>query len=116
MEAAFFAVTIYAATLSETSIHLRVDNTATLARINRKNAPNETLHLRLKDLWEFCAEKQIWVHASYISSSRNKAAEKESRKLRDNLEWSLKGKLFEKIVENFDPVTTDLFANRVNVK
>ena len=57
--AAFFAVKSYAATLSETSIHLRVDNTATLAWIKMQNAPNETVHLLLKDLWEFCAEKQI---------------------------------------------------------
>ena len=48
-----------AATLSETSVHLRVDNTATLAWINRQNAPNETIHLLLKEFWEFCAEKQI---------------------------------------------------------
>ena len=51
-----------------------------------------------------------------ISSSRNKVADKESRKLRDNLEWSLKEKLFEKIVGNFGPVTIDLFASRVNCK
>ena len=95
MAAAFFAVKIYAATLSETSMHLRVDNTATLAWINRQNAPNETVHLLLKEFWE------LWVHVSHISSSRNKAADKESRKLRGNLEWSLKEKLFEKIVGNF---------------
>ena len=75
MAAAFLAVKIYAATLSETSINLRVDNTATLAWINRQNAPNETAHLLLKEFWEFCAVKQIWVHASYISSSRNNVAE-----------------------------------------
>ena len=34
-------------------------NTATLAWINRQNAPNETIHLLLKEFWEFCAEKQI---------------------------------------------------------
>ena len=76
MAAAFFALTIYAATLSETSIHLRVDNIATLAWINRQNAPNETVHLLLKEFWEFCAENQIWVHASYISSSRNFTSER----------------------------------------
>ena len=44
----FFAVTIYAPALSEISIHLRLDNTATLAWINRQNAPNETtVHLLL---------------------------------------------------------------------
>ena len=41
-------------------------------------------------------------------SSRNKVADKESRELRDNLEWSLKEKFFETIVGNFGPVTTDL--------
>ena len=44
MAAAFFAVKICAATLSETSLRLRVDNTATLAWIKRQNAPNETVH------------------------------------------------------------------------
>ena len=92
MAAVFFAVKSYAAALTETSIHLRVDNTATLAWINKKNAPNETVHLLLKEFWGFCAEKKICAHASYISSSRNKVADKESRKLRDNVESSLKEK------------------------
>ena len=59
MAAAFFAVKIYAATLSETSIHFRLDNTATSAWIKKQNAPNETVHLLLKDFWKFCAEKQM---------------------------------------------------------
>ena len=62
MAAALFATKIYAATLSETSTHLTVGNTATLAWINRQNAPSETIHLLLKELWE------LWVHASYIRS------------------------------------------------
>ena len=49
MVTSFFAVQTYTATLSATSIHLRVDNTATLGWINRQNAPNETIHLLLKD-------------------------------------------------------------------
>ena len=51
MAAAYIAIKIYAATLSETSVHLRVDNTATLAWINRQNARNETVHLLLKEVW-----------------------------------------------------------------
>ena len=46
----------------------------------------------------------------------NKVADKESRKLRDNLEWSLKEKFFEKTVRNFGPATIDLFESRVNFK
>ena len=116
MESAFFAVRNYSATLSEISKHLRVDNTANLAWIKSRIAANKTVHLLLKEFLEFCAEKQIWVYASYISSSRNKVADKESRKLRDNLEWSVKEKLFDRIVPNFGPVITDLFASRVNCK
>ena len=48
MAAAFFAIKIYVAALSETSVHLRVDNSAALARNSRQNAPNETVHLLLK--------------------------------------------------------------------
>ena len=81
MTAAFFAVKIYAASSSETLIDLRV------ASINKQNAPNGTVHLLLKEFWNFCAEKEIWVPVSYISSHRNKVAGKESRKLRNNLEW-----------------------------
>ena len=114
--AVFFAVKIYAAALSEISKHLRIDNTANLASINKQSDSNETVHLLLKMFWEFCAKKQILAHASYISSSRNKEAAKESRKLKDNLEWSLKERFFEKIVRNFGPVTIDLFASRVNCK
>ena len=51
MTAAFFAVKLYAGTLPEPLIHLRVDNTATLAWIEKQNAPNETEHLLLKDFW-----------------------------------------------------------------
>ena len=73
--------------------------------------------------FEFCeiskntfVTEHLRTTALYISSSRNKVADKESRKLRDNLEWSLEGKFFRKIVGKFGPVTIDLLASRVNCK
>ena len=112
MEGAYFAVKNYAATLSETSVHLRVDNTAILTWINKQPPPNQNVLY----FWKFCAAKIIGVHASYISSSRNNVADKESIKLTDNLEWSLKEKFFEKIVGNFGPVATDSCTSSVNCK
>ena len=47
--AAYFAVKIYAATLTETSVYSRVDNTAIFAWINKQTAPNVTVHLLLKE-------------------------------------------------------------------
>ena len=40
----------------------------------------------------------------------------ESRKLRDNLEWSLHDTLFEKIIAKFGKPNIDLFASRANFK
>ena len=47
--AAYFAVKIYAATLTETSVYFRVDNTAIFAWINKQTAPNVTVNLLLKE-------------------------------------------------------------------
>ena len=43
-------------------------------------------------------------------------ADAESRKLRDNLEWSLHDTLFEKITAKFGKPDIDLFASRANFK
>ena len=54
--------------------------------------------------------------AFYIESKKNKIADKESRKIRDNLEWSLKDKHFENLNREFGEFTIDLFATRINSK
>ena len=43
-------------------------------------------------------------------------ADEESRKLRNNLEWSLQTPIFDKIRLVYGPVTIDLFASRINAK
>ena len=56
------------------------------------------------------------VSASYINTSKNVVADKESRKLRNNLEWSLQTPIFDKIRLVCGPVTIYLFASRINAK
>ena len=77
MTAAIFALKIYAKQFFDTSIHLKVDNTATLAWINKQTGPNLPIFLLVKEFWEFCIRKRLWVQASYIKSKRNKIADKE---------------------------------------
>ena len=43
-------------------------------------------------------------------------ADEESRKLRNNLEWSLQTPIFDKIRSVYGPVTTDLFTSRINAR
>ena len=98
-------------------MHLKVDNTATVAFINKQKAPDKVVFTIIKNIWEFCIRRNLWFFASYMKSTRNKVADAESRKLRDNLEWwSLHDTLFEKIIAKFGKPDIDLFASRANFK
>ena len=95
-----------------------MDNTSSLAWINKKIAPNKVIFLIVKEFWDYCIEKNLVVSASYINTSKNVVADKESRskKLRNNLEWSLQTSIFDKIRLVYGPVTIDIFASQINAK
>ena len=114
--AAYFALKLFCKDLKNTAVHLKVDNTATVAFINKQKAPNKVVFTIIKKIWEFCIQRNLWLFASYIKSTRNKVADAESRKLRDNLEWSLHDTLFGKITAKFGKPDIDLFASRANFK
>ena len=62
-------------------------------------------------------ERKIHVFASHIKSKRNKIAEFESRKIRENLEWSIQDHTFSHLTSHFQRLfTIDFFASRVNKK
>ena len=110
--AAYFALKLFSKGFENTAVHLKVDNTATVAFINKQ----KVVFTIIKKIWEFCIQRNLWLFASYIKSTRNKMADAESRKLRDNLEWSLHDTLFEKITAKFGKPDIDLFASRANFK
>ena len=114
--AAYFAVTIYCNHLQNTTIHLKIDNTATVVSLNKQKGANITVFNIIKKIWGFCIERNQWIFTSYILSKRNKTADKESRKLRDNLEWALHQWAFDKIVQKFGFPDVDLFVSRANFK
>ena len=97
-------------------ILLKIDNTSTVSWVNKQSDPDKEIFTLVKQFWEFCIDRNINVVASYIESKKNKVADKESRKIRDNLEWTLKDKHFENINREFGEFTIDLFATRINSK
>ena len=97
MAAALYALKIYTRDVSNCHIQLKVGNTSSLAWINKKTAPNEAIFLIVKEFWDYCMGKNLGVSASYINTTKNVVADKESRKLRNNLEWSLQTPIFDKI-------------------
>ena len=112
--AAYFALKLFYK--NYTAVHLKVDNTAIVAFINKQKARNKFVFTIIKNILEFCIRRNLWLFASYIKSTRNKVADAESRKLRDNLEWSLHDTLFEKIIAKFGKPDIDLFASKANFK
>ena len=98
-------------------IQFKIDNASTIVWINKQTAPNKEIFDLVKEFWEFCIEIKIHVFASYIKSKRNKIADFESRKIRENLEWSIHDHIFSHITNYFQcSFTIDLFASRVNKK
>ena len=49
----------------------------------------------------------MWVYACYATSKGNKAANKKSRKFRDNSEWLLKDKIFQTLIQKLGKVSID---------
>ena len=86
MKGALFALKIYCKDMYKVSTLFKIGNTFTVVWINKQTAPNKETFDLVKEFWEFCMERKIYVFASYIKSKRNKIADFESRKIRENLE------------------------------
>ena len=113
---ALLALRPYCKDLQDLTILLKIDNTSMVSWLNKQSGPDKELFTLVKQFWEFCLDININLLASYIESKKNKIADKESGKIRDNLEWSLKDKHFENLNREFGGFTIDLFATRINNK
>lgn len=115
--AAYFALKIFAKDFYNCQILLRVDNTTAVSYINRMGGIQYP-HLTkvTKDIWQWCETRKIFVVASYIKSSENVNADRESRRLHPDTEWEVSETGFQKIINNFTVPQIDLFATRNNKK
>lgn len=115
--AAFFVLKIFANNYYNCQILLRVDNTTAVSYINRKGGIQYP-HLTkvTKDLWQWCEARKIFVVASYIRSSENVIADKESRRSHPDTEWELSAPGYRKLTDTYGIPEVDLFANRINKK
>lgn len=115
--AVLFGLKCFTKDLSDCEILLRVDNTTAIAYINRMGGIQfPKLNAIAQKIWGWCEKQKIWVYASYIKSSDNILADRESRKLPCETEWSLSANAFSIIKSTFGTPDIDLFANRCNKK
>ena len=98
-----------------TYIRVMMDNNTAVAYINNMGGIRSDLCDDIVfDIWQWAAERQIWVSAAHIPGSENVVADKNSRISEWSSEWKLRNSVFKHIVSTFGKPHIDLFASRIN--
>ena len=75
---------------------------------------SQMLSQMTKDLWLWCMERNILIHAQHLLGVLNTTADRESRTWSDRSEWKLSPAIFYRINLQLGPLSTDLFASRLS--
>lgn len=114
--AVFFGLKCFTENFTNCNILCRVDNTTAISTINRMGSVRfENLNNIARKIWGWCEDRGIYVFASYINSQEN-IADRASRQIHKETEWSLADWAFTKIQNKFGEPKIDLFASRLNKK
>ena len=102
--------------MENTHILIKSDNTTAVGYLNHQGGRKFKLNKLAKDIWLWAKQNQNWITAEYIPGKENLRADKISRTMQSNLEWSLYYDTFEEIIKKFGKPEIDLFASRLNNK
>lgn len=117
LKAALLALKCFAAESREAEILLKVDNTTTMAYINRMDSVQFAgLHDLACEFLSWCEERRLWADATYIPSKDNCEADYSSRIDNADTGWELADVAFDEIMRRFGAMEIDLFASRINSK
>ena len=115
--AAFFALKSFASQKENSSILLRLDNVTAIAFINRMGGTHsQDLSDLAVEIWRWCIEREIYIHAEHLPGKENIEADWESRHLHDSSDWRLKRQIFLDLESQLGPFSIDLFASRTNAQ
>ena len=83
-------------------IRVIMDNNTVVSYINNMGAIRSDLCDDIAfNIWQWAAERQIWVSAAHIPGSKNVVADKNSRIFEWSSEWKLRESVFKHIVSIF---------------
>lgn len=101
---------------SEKHMLIQSGNTTTVAYKNAVGIKSIPCNDMTTMIWEWCQTHNIWLRASHIPGSENIQAHKESRVLKQSIEWSYPQEVFTAIQERWGMFDIDLSASRLNLK
>jgi hypothetical protein len=93
------------------AIKINIDNSTAVACINNFGSTHsQVCNSKAREIWNFATENNIWLIAAHLPGKLNVIADKESRTVRDETEWMLNEKLFQKLTYVYFKPIIDLFA------
>lgn len=109
--ASFNSLKTFASDQHNCEILLRIDNSTTIAYINKMGGTKyKYLNDLACDIRSWCELKNIWIFASYIPSQDNIDADKAPRIENIDTEWELSSYAFEKITRELGRPNIDLLS------
>ena len=113
--AAFLALKSFASHQKSITILLRLDNVTAIAFLNKMGGTHSrSLSTLALEIWNWCIERKITVHAEHLPGRFNVRADWESRHTTDSTDWMLHREIFLQLQAKLGPFTIDLFASRTN--
>lgn len=98
-------------------ILIRSDSTTAISYVNKYGGcRSQSCHEVAMSIWKWCQEMNIFIFASYISTSENYLADFRSRETLDQSDFSLGDMYFEQLCKVFYVPLFDLFASRATKK
>ena len=115
--AAGLGLKAFCADRHDSHVLIRTDNTTAVAYLNNMGGiKSKDCHDIATEIWEWCANRNIWITADHLPGRLNTVADCMSRKFNDNKEWMLNKQAFENIIKQFGAPEIDLFASRLNAQ
>ena len=115
--AAFLALKSFASNRRAISILLRLDNITAIAFLNRMGGTHSPLLSRLAvEIWNWCIERNLTIHAEHHPGIENVRADWESRHRTDSSDWRLNRDVFLQLENKLGPFSIDMFASRTNAQ
>ena len=114
--AAWFGIQCFNSSRSGIHIKILSDNTTTVAYLNNMGGTKKKCNNITRQIWSWCHSRKNWISAAHLPGKKNLQADKESRSIHDNMEWSLHPEAFQQICKTFGKPDIDLFASRLNHK
>ena len=115
LKAAFLALQTFCLGQTGVSVLLLLDNITVITFINKMGG-NHSYNLSdlTVEIWNWCINRSIIIHAEHLPGVQNIRADWESRHTGDSSDWKLDRKVFLCLEERLGTFSIDLFASRMN--